>query len=539
LSKAFRNVGYVAVTALVIVVVLIVTVIVVANLSEPPRNNGDGETPSMISSDSHFDSGAETGAESASVSTQTPGNSAGGEASDAAQAGAADPLNPGAVAGPGDNGGALGSSTVPDPGTPTSSPPPASSPAPIPSPSPAPTSSPTPAPSPIPSPIPSPAPAHPNENAPAPDTTAPTGVLASDPGIQPDLDRIAERFGAVGVQVAVITNGEITGTYCYGYATKGAAPMTVATKIRSASLSKVALAMVIMQLAEDNEISIDADIGEYWGMEIRNPNHRDAPITMRQFLSHTSSITVNDNGYYAPGEQIRRRLRDGTCFDGKTPGDIGSWNYNNYGFAVLGLTVEFAVNETVNSIAARRLFAPLGIDSAFGPGSISDTGRLATLYTYGGGVGRSTGVLRNDTGNSFPGESGGDFPGGLTISAYDYAKLIAVLANRGEYGGVRVMSPRTVSLMESPQGRAESFDQCLAIRRIRNLFGEDELFYHTGSNYGVFTLASYDPVNRSGVVVFTSGADGRRDSVGVPVVCAEFSEYIYKLIKPSQESISR
>jgi len=104
---------------------------------------------------------------------------------------------------------------------------------------------------------------------------------------------------------------------------------------------------------------------------------------------------------------------------------------------------------------------------------------------------------------------------------------------------VRVMSPRAVSLMESPQGRAESFDQCLAIRRIRNLFGEDELFYHTGSNYGVFTLASYNPANRSGVVVFTSGADGRRDSVGVPVVCAEFSEYIYKLIKPSQESISR
>jgi len=330
----------------------------------------------------------------------------------------------------------------------------------------------------------------------------------------------------------VINNGEIAGTYTYGYATKGAAPMTVATKIRSASLSKVALAMVVMQLAEDNEISIDADIGEYWGVEIRNPNHKDAPITMRQILSHTSSIAVNDSGYTVSGEIIRSQLRDGTCFDRKTPGAIGSWAYNNYGFAVLGLTVELAVDETVNSLASRRLFAPLEIDSAFGPGSIKDTGRLATLYTYGGGVGRSTDTLRNSTGNAYPGERGNDFPGGLTISTYDYAKLIAVLANRGEYGGVRVLSPRSVNLIESPQGRVGSFDQCLAIRRIRNLFGEDELFYHTGSAYGVFALASYNPANRSGVVVFTTGADGRRNSAGVPVVCAEYSEYIYKLIKP-------
>ena len=228
---------------------------------------------------------------------------------------------------------------------------------------------------------------------------------------------------------------------------------------------------------------------------------------------------------------MKSRLRDATCFDKKTPGQISSWDYNNYAFAVLGLTVEHATGETVNALAVRNMFAPLGIDSAFGPGSIIDTGKLATLYTYGGGVGRSTSVLRDSRGSTFSGESGSEFPGGLTISAYDYAKLIAVLVNNGEYGGVRILSRESVALMESPQGRVAGFDQCLAIRRINNLFGEDELFYHTGSNFGVFSLFSYNRVNRSGVVVFTTGADGRRDAVGVPVVCGEISEYVYRLIR--------
>ena len=371
----------------------------------------------------------------------------------------------------------------------------------------------------------------PDQSTPTDNTSPPTETVTPAGNVQSAIDSIAEKHGAVGVQVAVINNGEITGTYNYGYATRGTAPMTSDTKIRIASLSKVILAMVVMRLVELAELDIDTDIGEYWGADIRNPNHKDTPITMRYILSHTSSIRVYDYGFAAGGELIRSRFLDGSCFVRSTPGVIGSWNYNNYAFASLGITVEVAMDETVNSLAKRLLFAPLGIDAAFGSGSITGTDKLATLYTNGGGIGRSVETQLRTLGSTYPGESGEEFPGGLTISAYDYAKLMAVLANSGGYGGVRVLSPESVAVMESSQGRTGGFDQCLPMRRRTNLFGEEVIFYHTGSNFGVFSLASYNPINRNGVVVLTTGAPGTRDSNDIYAICSEISESVYAGIR--------
>ena len=359
-------------------------------------------------------------------------------------------------------------------------------------------------------------------------SVSPARPFALDEALQASIGAIAESHGAVGVQVAVINGGEVVGSCLYGYAKKDSAPMSADTKIRVASLSKVVLAMIVMQLSELGRLDIDADIGEYWGAEVRNPNHKDIPITMRQMLSHTSSIRVYDDGFGAGGRLIRDQFLNGSCFDKSVPGAIESWGYNNYAYAALGVTVEIATRETVNSLASQHMFAPLGIDASFGTGNISGTDKLATLYTAGGGVGRSVDAQKRTLGSAYPGERGYEFPGGLTISAYDYAKLIAALINDGEYGGVRILSPESVAQIEAPQGHVEGFDQCLALRRLKNHFGEDVLFYHTGSSYGVFCLMSYNPASGNGVVVLTSGADGKRDRIGIPMVCAKISEFIYE-----------
>jgi len=355
----------------------------------------------------------------------------------------------------------------------------------------------------------------------------PPDIIAPDNDVQSAINSIAQKYGAVGVQVAVIKNGRITGTYEYGYATRGAAPMAANTKIRIASISKVILTMAIMRLVELGQLDLDKDIGEYWGFNVRNPNHKETPITIRQILTHTSSIRDYDYGFPAGGELVRSRLQDGSCFGSGAPGALSSFVYNNYAFATLGVTVETAAEETVNSIASRYFFKPLGIDAAFGSGSIKDTDNLATLYTSGGGVGRSVDAQKRALGNSYPGERGEEFPGGLTISAYDLAKLIAVLINDGEYEGVRVLSRESVAMMEASQGMVEGFEQCLTLRRRRNVFGQEELIYHTGSNYGVYTLFSYNPLSGNAVIVLTSGASDSRDANFMPVICAEISRYIY------------
>jgi hypothetical protein len=116
----------------------------------------------------------------------------------------------------------------------------------------------------------------------------------------------------------------------------------------------------------------------------------------------------------------------------------------------------------------------------------------------------------------------------LTISAYDLAKLVAALAGNGAYNGTRILTSESVALMESSQGRTGGFDQCLPLRRQTGIYGEDELYYHTGSNYGAYNLISYNPSSGDGVVVLTSGASGKTDSYGIYAICGEISEYVYK-----------
>ena len=56
------------------------------------------------------------------------------------------------------------------------------------------------------------------------------------------------------------------------------------------------------------------------------------------------------------------------------------------------------------------------------------------------------------------------------------------------------------------------------------------LFCHTGSAYGVYNCASYDPATGNGVVVLTVGAAGDKDDRGIYKVCAEINEFIYGVV---------
>ncbi|UUZ57035.1 serine hydrolase [Massilia sp. H-1] len=45
-----------------------------------------------------------------------------------------------------------------------------------------------------------------------------------------------------------------------------------------------------MRLVEDGKLALDTDVGTYLGFPLRNPHFPDHPITLRQLLSHTSSL---------------------------------------------------------------------------------------------------------------------------------------------------------------------------------------------------------------------------------------------------------
>ena len=349
------------------------------------------------------------------------------------------------------------------------------------------------------------------------------------------IDNIATSHGAVGVQVAIIQNGEIIGTHEFGYATRGSAPMREDTKIRVASLTKPILAMLAMRLHEEGLIDIDADIGDYWGIAVRNPNYPDIPITIRYLMTHTSSMRSFDFPFQSSELAHRNQIQAGNFFTEQRPGEINSWYYNNFAYCFLGVTLEIATGETVNAMANRFFFEPLGIDAAFGPGNISDTDNLATLYRSNGNIARSVQALRETIGSNYPGQSGLQFTGGLTISASDYAKLMAALIGNGEVGEVRILSAESVELLklsqgtvlgEQWQGITSMFNHSLALRWWTNTLGQEELFWHTGGAFGVAALTAFNPINGNGVIVVTTGANLERLDNYIHIICAEIAEVV-------------
>ena len=88
--------------------------------------------------------------------------------------------------------------------------------------------------------------------------------------IQDAVDAAARKYGAVGVQVAVVEDGAVTGVFNYGWAHKGNTVMEADHKIRCASISKVFVGMTAMLLREDGLLDLDGDISPYWGVTARN-----------------------------------------------------------------------------------------------------------------------------------------------------------------------------------------------------------------------------------------------------------------------------
>lgn len=350
--------------------------------------------------------------------------------------------------------------------------------------------------------------------------------------IQKKVEAVAAKYGAMGMQVAVVEDGTVTDAFACGWAVKDSVPMTTDHKIRSASISKVAVGMAAMILREEGVIDLDESIGTYWGVTAKNPSHPDVPVSIRTILSHTSSLKVFGWDTSRAREDVRSRLQSGSSYMKSAPGSSGAWGYNNYAFGVLGQTLELASGKYLDEILGDRLWSALGIDAAFESGSVRKTDRLATLYEAGKVYTSHKTLLKNVRPSSL-GASGDNYSGGMTISAPELARMAAVLVNDGTYEGLRLLSGESVETLESDSGVriSDGSRQALPLRWRDGLYGRDRLYYHTGSGYGVYNLLTYDPEAGDAVIVLTTGAGGAKDGQNIYAVCGEITEYIYDLIR--------
>jgi D-alanyl-D-alanine carboxypeptidase len=126
-----------------------------------------------------------------------------------------------------------------------------------------------------------------------------------------------------------------------------------------ASAGKTFTAIVVLQLAQEQKIALDAPIAR-WVKDVPNGD----VITVRDLLAHTAGLfSANedvqahaDPRYRDPGETLAIARRHGAIF---CPG--ANWHYSNTGYDLLGEIVRIVDHRPIDAAITARIIAPLGL----------------------------------------------------------------------------------------------------------------------------------------------------------------------------------
>jgi CubicO group peptidase (beta-lactamase class C family) len=251
------------------------------------------------------------------------------------------------------------------------------------------------------------------------------------------------------------------------------------TMYRIASISKLVTALGTMKMVEQGRLSLDADVSDYLGYRLRNPNFPDHPITLRMLLTHTSSLRDAAGLSWGPKVAIKDVLLPGGALYGK--GDMWSrtaapgqyFDYVNFNWGIIATVMERAGGERFDHLMRHLIFDPMGLKAGFyladfAPADIND---IATLYRKRTRDGDETWdpngpwiAQSDDFGKAAPlppagldsyvvGTNGTIFgpQGNLRISANELAMIMLMLMNDGRYADQQILKPATVAAMLSRQ----------------------------------------------------------------------------------------
>ncbi len=315
-----------------------------------------------------------------------------------------------------------------------------------------------------------------------------------------------------GLSAGIVKKGKLICTAVAGMANIAEPrPVTPNTLFAWASVSKTVTAVTLMTLFDEGKFALDDDINPKLPFKVRVPSCTKTAITFRHLLTHTSSITEDDEtGAYADsyvqGDSpiaLGTFLRDYLVSDGKhydardnferaCPGTIAS--YSNVGAGLIGYLAEVIANKPFDELAKERVFEPLGMNEASFRLKDLDVTHVAMPYETSGAAFTPVGHF------GFP-----TYPDGLLrASVPELARFLAMFMELGELDGVRVLAKTTAEEMRRIQ--LPNVDDAQALIWYTESFpGRKRVLGHDGGDPGVSSNMYFDPEDGSGVLLVANG----------------------------------
>lgn len=268
-----------------------------------------------------------------------------------------------------------------------------------------------------------------------------------------------------------------------------------ATVFEIASLTKVLTALVLADMARQQQVKPDAPVSTCLPKGVKVPEHGGRQITFVDLATHSSGLPLRPTNLasqtalnkYAgyTEEQLYQGL---ATFE--LPRDPGTaFEYSNWGFGLLGNALADCAGKSYEALLAERVTVPLGMrDTMFVPSNVLRS-RLASAYDS---------KLR-----PVPNESTGalNAAGGLYSTVDDLLKFVEVFLGRGP----QPLAAAATTMLEKRRPGDDPQTHMALGWRVSTVDGVTTV-WSAGRADGYRSFMAFDPQARLAVVALTNAA---------------------------------
>lgn len=308
------------------------------------------------------------------------------------------------------------------------------------------------------------------------------------------LERVRQSFSIPGLAIGIVENGEPVYIRAFGVRDlETREPVTVHTMFHIASITKTFTAAAVMQLIEQQQLSLDAPIAQYL------PAFANSSITVTQLLTHSAGL--RDIEYRSEGsdpdalkkyvgELAKRQLA-------YQPGQ--GWGYSDAAFNTLGAAVESVTQTDYARYMQEQVLAKAGMsESTFAmPAAGGDVAWPHTGKVF---------VARADR---YPWNRASLPSAGLNASINDMTHWAALNLNHDP----ALLSPASYDAMF--QHRLDSSWENIGMGLGWQLEkrGDTWLPRHMGQEHGFSTFITLYPQQRRAIVILSNGETTPRKEI--------------------------
>ena len=327
-------------------------------------------------------------------------------------------------------------------------------------------------------------------------------------GFDDSVAKAVQEWGATGLAVAVVKDGDVLFSKGYGVRELGKpGAVDAQTLFAIGSTTKAMTAALVGMLVDEKKLAWDDPVTKHlpW-FQVSDP-YLTREITVRDLLTHRAGLGNADYLWYGQPTDAREILRRVRLLP-VAYSLRSSFIYQNVMYAAAGAVIEAVTGQSWAEAMRARIFEPLGMrDTIATAATLSKQPNVAVPHDLVDGKVRP---IENATVDSVAPA------GSVWSSVTDMAKWSAMLLNGGKASGRTILAPQTVEELFKPQALVTSAGFYPSARLTRpkwttyglGWFQQDyrgrAVDYHTGSIDGMVAIHGLLRDANAGVIVLAN-----------------------------------